>query len=863
MDIEQIVLELNKRFAQPLPTFYRRRIIVWNDADKEFLDAVDEVSLDAAKVVKLTGGNNFAVKKLLSVDDPDSNILLYNPISYDMPDDNWLMDVELYSEEFRADMVSIWMDELHIADNPNLREVVKRYRKFFGSKERRDRIAKYGYELSTPAKIILAVMASLGNMPSSNPKYVIRRVLMGGLDNAENGVLSEFIKFGAEADFARVLANLGYNETDLNMEHLACHILLTAASLSIRADNLAGLENYISTPHQQPCFEIVSEWMHSDDVESLRSVADKVECVTDLTSILRKLDVDDMLGTECLPCVDEVILAKIMDDVAEQNVDVDLIRRTVERRRTCVWYDSWRPMYEAVFQVSNMQSFYKAHAAAGFHIVEPKKIWEMYTSEYYKMDMYYRNFLKNFAEYSYNADLDDLFKRVAEQVEKLYKNWFLGELGANWTNSCAEELNKLGYIDGIERQSNFYNRYVAPAKNRVFVIVSDAFRYGVAASLEETLKKESLCQVKLHSMQAVFPTITKFGMAALLPHSNLTVEVKGSDKTEHLTVLADGMPTDAGNRDAVLKNANSKSVAIKASEFKSLNRQELKPIIDGMEVVYIYHDTIDEAGHKGDVAVACDIAVKEIVDLMKRILNMFRAPNVYVTADHGFLYTRSALSEDEKVDKTSDNSTDIEYGRRYAIVQKGAVPDYLMPVKFLYNVDMDAFAPRENTRIKMRGNDGNFVHGGVSLQEMVVPVVECYFLRGDNKELINNRSKYETKPVTINLLSTSRKVSNLIFTLDFYQENLVCDNREKAEYKVYFVDEAGNKLCDPQKIIADKKTEEEKQVAFKVNFKLKQGKYSNVDTYYLVIADDKGLELNKFNFQIDIPFAMDDFNFFA
>ncbi len=518
-------------------------------------------------------------------------------------------------------------------------------------------------------------------------------------------------------------------------------------------------------------------------------------------------------------------------------------------------------MYEAMLQVADMRDFYRIHQA-GFHSVDPKVIWEAYTDEYYKMDAYYRCFLSSFAQYAYNAELDDLFKRVADLVENLYRNWFLGELGSNWSDSAAEQLEKLGYIDGIARQNDFYDKYVAPAKNRVFVIVSDAFRYGVAASLAEELKRTSLCQIKIHSMQAVFPTVTKFGMAALLPHRKLTAEFNGCDK-ERLTVLADGMPTDAGNRETVLKARNPKSVAIKASEFKGLNRAELGPRLNGMEVVYIYHDTIDEAGHTGDVFSACDTAVREIVDLMKRIVNIFRAPNVFVTADHGFLYTRNPLSEDEKVDKTSDSSLDIEYGRRYAVMRKGAKPDNLMPVKFLYNEQMDGFAPRGNTRIKMRGNDGNFVHGGISLQEMVVPVVECYFLRGDNRELIKNRSKYETRPVTIGLLSTSRKVSNLIFNLDFYQESLVSDNREKAEYQVYFTDEAGNRICEPLRIIADKKTEEERLRPFNVRFTLKQSKYSASDIYYLVIADEKGLEIQKIEFQIDIPFAMDDFNFFA
>lgn len=59
---------------------------------------------------------------------------------------------------------------------------------------------------------------------------------------------------------------------------------------------------------------------------------------------------------------------------------------------------------------------------------------------------------------------------------------------------------------------------------------------------------------------------------------------------------------------------------------------------------------------------------------------------------------------------------DVEYGRRYAIMHKGAQPKYLLPVKFMgANSDYDGFAPRESIHIKMNGGDMNFVHGGISL----------------------------------------------------------------------------------------------------------------------------------------------------
>ncbi len=66
-----------------MPEFYKRQIIVWHDEDREFEDRIPDISLTDAKVVALTGMNNFAVKKLLGVDDTTSNYLLYCPISYE------------------------------------------------------------------------------------------------------------------------------------------------------------------------------------------------------------------------------------------------------------------------------------------------------------------------------------------------------------------------------------------------------------------------------------------------------------------------------------------------------------------------------------------------------------------------------------------------------------------------------------------------------------------------------------------------------------------------------------------------------------------------------------------------------------
>lgn len=864
MDSEKIIQELNQKFAAPLPEFYKRRIVFWYDEDKEFEEQIQEIQLSNAKIVCLTGCNNFEVKKLLGVDDLTNNYLVYCPLTYEQPDDNWLMDIELFSEVFRADLISIWMDEMGIPSTPALRKQVKAYRKFFNAKNRRDKITNMSQVPAVPAHLHMAVMAALGNIKEVNPAQIIKEVLKAGLDGNTNFLYSEFVNYGANNAFwSMVQQGTGYSSDEPDLGQLATHMLLTATTRTMRLEYLAGLDQFISTPHQAYCFDFVSDWLHSEDANELAEIARNVEDELKLHQRFMKMEVDELVETEVFPCIHEVILVKLMTEISDHIIDVDVIKRTVDKRRTCIWYESVKDFYEGILQVANMQGFFKEHTA-DFHSVEAKKVWKEYTEEYYKMDTYYRLFHKSYGESlkSYNSELHDLFNHVMDKVEGLYGNWYLGQLGGNWAAVCADELSQYGHILEIPKQTDFYKNKIKNADTRMFVIISDALRYEVAATLTEQLRRETQSKVELNSMQGIFPTITKFGMAALLPNEEISVEQHG----EILKVLADGQSTDSNYRDKVLKAANPNSIAMKYKDLVSAKRADRSAMVKGQEVVYIYHDTIDEASHTADNMVfpACDDAIVELKNLVKIIVNDFGATNIILTADHGFLYTYSPLTEDDKVDKSGFADRIVEYGRRYAIMMKDTKVEHLLRVKFLGgNAEYDAFAPRENVRIKMNGGGLNFVHGGTSLQEMCVPVIEYRYLRNNSKEYMKNKSKYDTKPVEVGLLSATHKVSNMIFSLNFYQKEAVSDNREAATYQLYFTDASGKQISDVQTIIADKTSDNGQERTFRCSFNLKSLKYDNKENYYLVIADQNGMVASREEFQIDIAFAVDEFDFFG
>ncbi|MCD8011884.1 MAG: BREX-1 system phosphatase PglZ type A [Lachnospiraceae bacterium] len=866
MDIDNIMLDLNRRFSFPLPEFYTRRIIFWYDEEGEFEDQIDKLELDHAKVIKLTGRNTFTVKKQMVMDDTMSNYLVYSPLPFEKEGDNWLLNIQLYSEEFRADLNSIWMDEMGLPTTPVIRKQVKAYGKFFKHKDRRAKVKAMAGNITTAGQMHLAVMAALCGVKDMHPAGIIKAVLQKGLDLETNSYYQNFVNYGAQNAFWAMIAKVtGYNEgEDANLGRLAIHMLLTASTRTMHLEYLAGLDNFISTPHQAFCYDLISDWLHSDDNGQLYQIARHAEEEARLFARFSQLSVEDLRETECFPCINECILSSLMTEIKDQIIQVDTIAATVEKRRTLAWYDSVSCYYEGVLQVANMQKFFLEHSA-GFHTVEPQKIWKEYTTDYYRMDTFYRQFQLSFQRSlkQSNPLLDDLFKYVVEKVEGLYSHWFLGQLGENWTDACADELSEYGRILEVPQQEDFYRSKVKNSDNKVYVIISDALRYEVAASLTEQLQRETQCKVKLNSCEAVFPTITKFGMAALLPHEKLDVVEKTSGE---LGILADGESTDAGYRDKILKKENKKSTALRYDKIIGMKRAERQDLVRGMDVVYIYHDKVDEASHTSDGMVfsACEDAITEIKNMVRIIVNEFGGTNIYITADHGFLYTYNPLREDEKIDKFSFMSRIVEYGRRFAILKKGEQPEHLVPVKFMDpDSEYEAYAPRENVRIKMNGSGLNFVHGGISLQEMVVPVVEYQFLRNSYVSYKRNKDKIDTKPVSLNLLSANRKISNMIFSLNFYQKEAVGGNREAATYLLYFVDAEGKQISDTGKIIADKTNENGQERTFRCSFNLRSQKYDSHASYFLVIADESGLQApQKEEFQIDIAFAVDDFDFF-
>ena len=159
--------------------------------------------------------------------------------------------------------------------------------------------------------------------------------------------------------------------------------------------------------------------------------------------------------------------------------------------------------------------------------------------------------------------------------------------------------------------------------------------------------------------------------------------------------------------------------------------------------------------------------------------------------------------------------------------------------------------PVSDTVFKVPGGGQNYVHGGSSPQEMLVPVLKLKMERG----------RVETKNAEIALITIVNEITNLITSLEFLQTEPVSDVVRAATYRLFFASEEGEKVSNENTYVADLREEDTMKRMFRMRFTFKNQKYDSGKPYYLIVTNEAtGLELFRKSVTMDLAFS-DDFGF--
>lgn len=846
-ELNNIVKALGEEFSKTLSRFEKRKIIIWYDYDRDFEDIIDEVKIDNVKVHKLKNDNYFYTKYLLEEEDLESNYLIYtNSIEDDKQ--NWILDIILYSESFYADKTSMIMRDLNIEDN--LRHEFSKYKSFFYAEEMCDSFSKVVSSVSENKTLEIGILTTISKVITLDFEEVVKAVLCNGLDNEENAIYLEMDKYNAVNlfwNYCRVY--YGYNLEDRSLKKLFAFIVTTALSSYLKEENLSPLKSYIGNSKPN-CIVLIDHWInHKVDYFSYIEYANQYENEFNLVDLIDKIDIDSYKEIDILSIFDKEVIKYIIFALEDGREDFNYFISLINIRRSKNFYEDYKNIYEALLSYLEMAKLKNELK----QVIERRSsidIIKKYSKKLYSFDFNYRKFYLNYDERPESGAMVKLKKLV----DNIYVNWFLSELSTNWNYELTDEYLDNWRISGVLNQRDFYKDKVQSmlgSGDKVFVIISDALRYEIGVELKERFNNIVIGSSNIEPMVTSIPSITKIGMASLLPNKEITINDSGR-------VFVDGFDSSGiEHRKQILVNNFENSIAV---DFNSIpkNKVEFNELLKGYKLVYIYHNVIDAIGDKAntenDTFKAVEQALEDIMWLRDKITGWLGGVNIFVTADHGFLYQRSLLEASSKIEK--ENLDAIDRNRRSIITKEEKDIDGLFRFKLDYlskeNRGIYAYIPKSDIRFKTQGAGANYVHGGATLQEIIVPVVFYKHKRSTYK------GYKEKKEVSLRLLNTINKITTEQFMLTFFQVEEVSDEFLGAIYEIYMVDANDNVISNKEKIIADSKERAEER-NYKVRMRLKKDTYSKRENYRLVVRNvDKDIMVEEIQFIIDIAIE-DDF----
>lgn len=786
---------MNNQITRALEKLFdRHRIIFWYDVKQELRDDFNALSLPNVEKIELTN-NEYGIKYRVLREQPEQKFLLYREGPQPADLDNWLLDVQLAYGEFRTDQVAIWLSELELG--LEFMGVVQEHTELFQSAKRVDTLKTLLKPDDTAGQIRLKMLAvCAGSEPRMDA--VVESLLQELADNSDDKI--KLISRCRLSDFLwEQMARLyGYTSDESSIKDFvielfkSCYAMGTNNKVNLTGDALVFLKRWKDSRQFEASFEILSA-----------QCAEILSLEQDLT----QRDFQELIELDYFRLIDQKIISELVRAVISRTVSSGDVSLWVRQRRQGHWYSEYRHMYEAIDYGAQ---FIHALGGTNLNMDSLAEGVQRYSRIWFKIDQLHRKFIYHVSMAGQASLLGDL----TDQIDNLYSNNYLLKLGDSFQVFVDQAASWEALP--VHRQDAFYDRWVKPflqKDNKVCVIISDAMRYEIGEELLGLIRQEDRYSAELEPALSMLPSYTQLGMAALLPNKQLAIV---EDKTA--TVLVDGQKSQGTvGRTKILQAAlNGRGEAITAEQFMLLKQDSSRELLKNNDVLYIYHNRIDHTGDKmhseGQAFEAAEQTLDDIVRLVKK-LNGANASNILVTADHGFIYQHRPIDESDFSAVAVAGETVLYRDRRF-VLGKGLTASSSLhkftPERLGLTGDVEVQIPKSINRMRLQGSGSRFVHGGATLQEVVIPVIK-----------INKKRQSDVTAVEVDILRGSNSlITSGQLAVTMYQAGPVTDKIQPRILRAGIYTEAGDLISDSHELTFDLGSESPRERELQVRFVL-------------------------------------------
>jgi uncharacterized protein (TIGR02687 family) len=775
-----------------LKLFDRHRIVFWYDTKQELRAEYDLLELAEVQKIELTN-NEFGIKYKVLRKSPEQKFLLYRHGPQPSELDNWLLDVQLAHGEFRTDQAAIWLSEIGLGYE--YLHVVADHARFFESVIRKDSLKKLLAKDDTEGQLRLKILAVCAGSDPRIDSVLENLFLELAVGRDEKVKLIERCKLTAFL-WEQLSRNFGYQSETPSIRDFvielfkSCYALGTDGTVSLTSEALVLLKRWKDSRKFEESFETLSD-----------------ECadVLGIEVNLAKRDYREVVELDYFRLIDKKFISDLVSAVAARTISANDVMSAVHQRRSSHWYKDYQDIYSAIESASE---FLRVLNETSISLDTITNGIQRYCQSWFKVDQLYRKFVYHTRMSNQPTLLGDL----SELIENHYSNNFLLQLGDRFSE--VVESSNCWEAAPIHSQTQFYEHWVMPhlrKDNKVCVIISDALRYEIAEELLGLIRREDKYSANLDPMLSMLPSYTQLGMAALLPNKSISI----ADNDTATVIVDDHYSNGTANRNKILHTAlNGKATAIKAAEVVAMNKDDCRALIRDHEVIYIYHNHIDFIGDKRESEERVFEAVeKTLDDLIKLIrkLTSGNANNLIVTADHGFVYQNRDIDESDFSGSEATGEVILYRDRRF-VLGKGLDANSSLHLFTSAELglagDVEIQIPKSINRLRLRGSGSKYVHGGATLQEVVVPVIR-----------INKKRQSDTSAVDVDVYRNNVNViTSGQLAVTMYQKEPVTDKVQPRILRAGIYTLAGDLISDSHELMfdirSDNSRDREKSVRF-------------------------------------------------
>jgi len=752
--------------------------------------------------------------------------LVYAPFKEPSYENNWLLGVQLAYGQFRTEQSAIILNDLGL--DIGCLEIIKVHNNFFKSTARLDKLRcmlQYGSKAFELENALLAASCNLG---AFNIEEVTNKTVSDVFtekskitENFDNYVLWNIL-------WDRLKNQYGYDSKGTpSVKDFVVYIFESSYKRTILHDTNTHSETLILLKHWKSSPEFKNGLYEKISKFALEQLG--------FENKLRDESLDILKTFDDYRTIEEEIILKLGKKVESETVSSREISMVVADRKDTYWYPDYKYMYDGLLYARETQELIGSFT---FDVNDYEQALKNYSDRWYKIDYSYRKF-----SYCVQTDIKakNLLADIQKVIEKMYLNSFLRPLNEAWM-PYVEKMADSGwnYKGYLFNQKNFFFEVLQPvikSDRTAIVIISDALRYEVGFELASEINQTDRYVAKVQPMLANIPSYTQVGMASLLPHGELKVD--GSS-----TTVYSGDQSTAGKegRRAVLENYSGNSNDVKVfdiSEVLNLTTEQLRCHVRDCKIIYVYQNVIDDRGEK-DLINACNDAVKQLKDLVVR----FGSSNttlLYITSDHGFLYQQQDLAETDFLADGAVTGKEINKKDRRFIYGKGlnethgTIIKNLSDIGFANTDNLQVAFPNSILRFRLSGAETHFVHGALSLQELVIPMIE-----------VTKGRSMDISSVGLQMLTDVKSITSGSLVVKFFQTDAVTDKCKGYDASFGIYAEDGTLISNEELKSIDSTAVVGRDREFQVAFTLNKAADSYNGKYVNIIVQQKKAETGRF-----------------